>query len=1046
MKFTSRILLIPVSLLLALALTTTVFAALGGEDVPIWIARFGQSFSAWLQGDSAEIAWVVWETNAPIQSLALQNDQVWAGAYQGGLQQWNLTQGPLNSYTVEDGLPGQDVLDVAVDAGGQKWLALLADGLALTQDGSTFSHLTPPGGVQAWDLALDGSDAWLATLGQGVWHYDNGTWIQYTSANSGLPHNDVYAVALAPGGAPWIGTIGYGIATLQDSTWISYTLPVSIPHPLEVGGILSNQAVVDIAVDSAGNKWFATDGSGVVMLDASNSAWTVYDEVNSGLNSNFIHSIFIDAQGNLWFGTLDGGVSRLSADRMNWLSYHTVNSALPEDDVLDQAVDAQGGLWLAAYDSGLAYYGALPLQPSAFNLAARGEPDLQPAARRGYALWFDPATHQWTLRWNGDGFPHTFTGQIMADGPLSLIGADGLEAGDEVAVIGSSLVITASEQMGNERVAFALGLEVSELTIRLQIDGAYYPFSLRVGSLGETPGSMPFRMPVVQPQPPSVRAGEDLTVEEGDVLLLQGVVSDTDSPLGMTSLWSLSNGDQQSDSLLWITTLPDEGIYTATLLVTDTNGLSSRDDAQITVLNVPPSVGVYVPGWAAFNTPVTFTAGIVDPGVLDTHTLTWDFGDGTPAVSGTETQRLHSYANQGIFTTTLTVDDHDGGVVVQRLPIQIDNFPPLVYAGETITVTEGVSFTQPVLYGDPGAAGLQAVADFGDSTPVQSWDLPIQGILDISHIYADNGIFTTTMVVTDDLGVFSRDQLTITVQNVAPLVNAGDEVYLDVNELMQLNGGFNDSGADQWSATVDYGDGSGLQPLGLIDHSFVLNHTYTVSGTCTLEVCVTDDDGGLGCDQVTVSVGLFNLGINAGPDQSSVEGSVVNFSGAAPADIPALAQVTWDFGDGNSSSGSLSTTHVYEENGIYTVRLTVVDEQGNAGRDALVVTVANATPNLSAAPVQPVLPFENANLALTFSDPGIKDALTVVVEWATGQVETFNLPAGANALNATHQYVSAGRYEVRVSITDDDGASYQIVVIILVNSDGKTLYLPKLNK
>lgn len=36
----------------------------------------------------SETAWVVWETNAPIQRVAWDGSAVWAGAYRGGLSQW----------------------------------------------------------------------------------------------------------------------------------------------------------------------------------------------------------------------------------------------------------------------------------------------------------------------------------------------------------------------------------------------------------------------------------------------------------------------------------------------------------------------------------------------------------------------------------------------------------------------------------------------------------------------------------------------------------------------------------------------------------------------------------------------------------------------------------------------------------------------------------------------------------------------------------------------------------------------------------------------
>jgi uncharacterized delta-60 repeat protein len=68
-------------------------------------------------------------------------------------------------------------------------------------------------------------------------------------------------------------------------------------------------------------------------------------------------------------------------------------------------------------------------------------------------------------------------------------------------------------------------------------------------------------------------------------------------------------------------------------------------------------------------------------------------------------------------------------------------------------------------------------------------------------------------------------------------------------------GAFNDPGANVWTATVDYGDGSGIQPLALnADKTFALRHVFALAGTYTITVAVTDDFGGAGTDTQTVAV------------------------------------------------------------------------------------------------------------------------------------------------------------------------------------------------
>lgn len=80
--------------------------------------------------------------------------------------------------------------------------------------------------------------------------------------------------------------------------------------------------------------------------------------------------------------------------------------------------------------------------------------------------------------------------------------------------------------------------------------------------------------------------------------------------------------------------------------------------------------------------------------------------------------------------------------------------------------------------------------------------------------------------------------------------------------------------------------------------------------------------------------------VEAGPSQSGSVFQRIQFNGSASdADGDAFASIVWNFGDGNTASGSFTPGHVYEATGDYTVTLTVTDEHGAVGQDTLSVTV-----------------------------------------------------------------------------------------------------------
>jgi ELWxxDGT repeat protein len=107
---------------------------------------------------------------------------------------------------------------------------------------------------------------------------------------------------------------------------------------------------------------------------------------------------------------------------------------------------------------------------------------------------------------------------------------------------------------------------------------------------------------------------------------------------------------------------------------------------------------------------------------------------------------------------------------------------------------------------------------------------------------------------TDAAGVAAFDETTVLIVNVAPVVDAGSSVTLNPGQALARQGAFSDPGPDVWTATVDYGDGSGPQDLPLSGKTFTLAHAYASPGTYTLQVRVQDDDGGSGTATVSVTV------------------------------------------------------------------------------------------------------------------------------------------------------------------------------------------------
>jgi len=90
-------------------------------------------------------------------------------------------------------------------------------------------------------------------------------------------------------------------------------------------------------------------------------------------------------------------------------------------------------------------------------------------------------------------------------------------------------------------------------------------------------------------------------------------------------------------------------------------------------------------------------------------------------------------------------------------------------------------------------------------------------------------------------------------------------------------------------------------------------------------------------------------------------------------------------------SGTVSGSHVYADDGVYTVTLTVDNGEGSA-TDSFEVTVGNAPPALVVNENRTVLASETIDFDLAaFTDPGTLDSHTVTVDWGDGHVSRSDI-------------------------------------------------------
>ena len=633
----------------------------------------------------------------------------------------------------------------------------------------------------------------------------------------------------------------------------------------------------------------------------------------------------------------------------------------------------------------------------------------------------------------------------------------------------------------------------------------------------------------------------EVSVNENTVLWLTATVADFGTltpPVSYT--WEFGDGifatGQTADGLISVSHVyPDDDPsgspsdqYETALKVTDASGGIGNAAATVTVYNVVPVVDAGPDRSVDEGEILSLVETIFyDQGVKDTHTSSWatiDWDDGTPiegrtigvrpcttlgfppagfpdGACGAVSFGSHVYADNGVYTVTVTVTDDDLGVGNDTVLVTVNNVAPTLVAGPDQSVNEGGVVTlAPATFNDLGTLDTHtATVNWGDGTLTEAGvvdETPFgppgstagaDGTTSGSHVYADDGVYTVTVTVTDDDGGTAADTLAVTINNVAPTLVAGPDQLVDEGGIVTLAPAtFNDLGTlDTHTATINWGDGTPTE-VGVVsevpfgppgstagaDGTTSGNHVYADDGVYTVTVTVADDDGGTATDTLAVTVGNVTPTVDAGPDQTTNEGSVVSLAPAAFNDLGTLdthtATINW--GDGTADTGvvsespsgppgstagadgAISASHVYADDGIYTVTVTVTDDDGGVGSDTLAVTVGNVAPTMDASPDQTTDEGSVVSLApAAFNDLGTLDTHTATINWGDGTVteagvvgETPSGPPGSTTgangtISGSHVYADDGIYTVTMTVTDDDGGTVTDTLAVTINNIAPTV-------
>ncbi|WP_341841258.1 PKD domain-containing protein [Chitinophaga caseinilytica] len=286
----------------------------------------------------------------------------------------------------------------------------------------------------------------------------------------------------------------------------------------------------------------------------------------------------------------------------------------------------------------------------------------------------------------------------------------------------------------------------------------------------------------------------------------------------------------------------------------------------------------------------------------------WEFGDGNTSTNPSPT---HVYATPGTYSVRLVVTDGNCESEMTQVVDIIDERPVISAAPE-------VCAANPLVFSRSNVDENNIVRwewNWGDGTYA-----PVGGN-NIAKVFSQPGRYNVVLTVTDRNNcVTSSNVLDIQVNgSTANFAVTGRRCEGDEQTFNDASTSFHGKAIESW--TWNFGDGTADEIVTTKPTNY--KHAFASSGTFNVVLQVKDEAGCLTSISRPVTVRDVEAGFQA-PAQVACKNTGFQFSNTSTGTNLTYA---WDFGD-NSSSTDRHPLKTFTTAGIYTIKLTVTDDEG----------------------------------------------------------------------------------------------------------------------
>jgi gliding motility-associated-like protein len=282
----------------------------------------------------------------------------------------------------------------------------------------------------------------------------------------------------------------------------------------------------------------------------------------------------------------------------------------------------------------------------------------------------------------------------------------------------------------------------------------------------------------------------------------------------------------------------------------------------------------------------------------------WDFGDGGTANIENPS---HVYAAKGEYIVVLTVVNGGCRHTVAKRIFIVDNVFDFTATADTVCPNTAVTFTRTI-----SDNTLLLEKYISSNYSAQTW----YNNPSVTETFVRPGLYTVFAVIIDTNKCSKVINRQVKVIGTKAVLN-GPPVFCINTPAVLGDLSIDEPVIPVINRLINFGDGS---PDETNPPSF--KHTYVQDGSYTVTLQVTDNKG---CSNTSIK-NIFIANPKAdfmSPDSMSCTGKNIAFKSIGPSSY----SYTWDFGDGQTTSGP-NPTHNYSSEGTYKITLGYTDQYG----------------------------------------------------------------------------------------------------------------------